>query len=348
MQRTSLLMSLILVSLCFSNCYAVSAEDSETDECWVIVKENYEWIHEDEEMAALHSMESNLTYDSQCRLIDRTDSTVDSLHHKFISYNEDSTISNTSLYWYDSDGDVIYLWEETFAYQGGVLTASTWAEFSHDGVNYSLNYDQHSVYSYDSQGREILTNTSHGESTTYTVATTYDESGNIAKVDSSTNGELRSYIEYEYDATNVLTYETLTSIYGSNQYSRTTNYSYDGSGKLVSKEQYYGPSNETTYWNYTYDERGDKITEEYTRTGSSPWNTITTFTWNYGAENTGVSSESGSSEGESTSDMWLVLLLIVLILATAYLVYNNSKIDTVRTLTGIDTDKIVEEMLEEE
>ncbi len=39
MQRTSLWMAFILVSLCFSNSYAVSADDSETDECWVIVKE---------------------------------------------------------------------------------------------------------------------------------------------------------------------------------------------------------------------------------------------------------------------------------------------------------------------
>ena len=116
----------------------------------------------------------------------------------------------------------------------------------------------------------------------------------------------------------------------------------------MTKEQYYGPSNETTYWNYTYDERGNKITEEFTRTGSSPWSTITTFTWNYGAESTGVSSESGSSEGDSTSNMWLVLLLIVLILATAYLVYNNTKNDTVRTLTDFDTDKVIKEMLEEE
>jgi len=347
MQRTSLWMAFILVSLCFSNSYAVSADDSETDECWVIVKENYEWIHEDEEMVAMHSMESNLSYDSQCRLIERTDTTYDSLHHEFIFYNEDSTVSNSSLYWYGSDGDIIYVWEETFAYQDGVLTADTWSEFSYWDGNLSLNQQQHTVYSYDSEGREILTNTSHGD-TTYTVATTYDESGNIAKVDHSRDGELYHSVEYGYDAANVLATETSTDYYSSSQYSRTINYSYDGSGKLVTKEQYYGPSNETTYWNYTYDERGNKITEEFTRTGSSPWSTITTFTWNYGAESTGVSSESGSSEGDSTSNMWLVLLLIVLILATAYLVYNNTKIDTVRTLTDFDTDKVIKEMLEEE
>ena len=346
MQRTSLFMSIMLISLCFSNLYAVSAEDSETDDCWVIIKENYEWVTEDEEMAAMHSMESNLSYDSQCRLFERTDTTSDSLHHKFISYNEDSTISNTSLYWYDSDGDVIYLWQETFAYQGDLVSASTWTEFSNNGGNYSLNQEQHTLYSYDSQGREILTNTSHGESS-YTVESTYDDSGNLAKVDSSTNGELSSSIEYEYDATNVLTSETLTNIYGSSQFSKTTNYSYDDSGKLVSKEQHDEPNNWTIYWNYTYDERGNKIIEEYSRTGNS-WGTITTFTWNYGNENAGISPDVGSSAEESTSNTWLVLLLIILILATAYMVFTRSKVDAVRTLTDIDTDKIVEEILEEE
>ena len=187
MQRTSLWMAFILVSLCFSNSYAVSADDSETDECWVIVKENYEWIHEDEEMVAIHSRESNLSYDSQCRLIERTDTTSDMLEHKFIFYNEDSTISNTSLYWYDSDGDIIYLWEETFAYQDGLLTADTWTEFSNYDGNLSLNQQQHKLYSYDSQDREILTNTSHGSSS-YTVETSYDDNGNVAKVDSSRDG----------------------------------------------------------------------------------------------------------------------------------------------------------------
>ena len=160
--------------------------------------------------------------------------------------------------------------------------------------------------------------------------------------------ELYNSIEYGYDAANVLATETSTDYYTSSQYSRTTNYSYDGSGKLVSKEQYYGPSNETTYWNYTYDERGNKIIEEYTRTGNSPWGTITTFTWNYGNENAGISPDVGSSAEESTSNTWLVLLLIILILASAYMVFTRSKVDAVRTLTDIDTDKIVEEILEEE
>ena len=347
MQRTSLWMTFILVSLCFANSYAVSAEDSETDECWVIVKENYEWIHEDEEMVAMHSRESNLSYDSQCRLIERTDTTYDSQHHELIFYNDDSTISNSSLYWYDSDGEIIYLWQEGYTYENGVLVNRTWAEYSEYNGTYSLHIDQYTVYSYDSQGREVLSNTSYGERF-YTVETTYDESGNIIKVDSLTDGELDDSIEYEYDSVNVLITETSTDYWTNGQVSRTTNYSYDGSGKLVSKEQHDAGNNWTLYWNYTYDERGNKITEEFTRTGNSPWATITTFTWNNVIDEASSSPESGSSEDDSTSNLWLILLLIFLILAIAYLVVTRGKVDAVRTLTDIDTDKIIKEILEEE
>ena len=311
------------------------------------MKENYEWIHEDEEMVAMHSMESNLSYDSQCRLIERTDTTYDSQHHELIFYNDDSTISNSSLYWYDSDGEIIYLWQEGYTYENGVLVNRTWAEYSEYNGTYSLHIDQYTVYSYDSQGREVLSNTSYGERF-YTVETTYDESGNIIKVDSLTDGELDDSIEYEYDAANVLTAETSTDYWTNGQVSRTTNYSYDGSGKLVSKEQHDAGNNWTLYWNYTYDERGNKITEEFTRTGNSPWATITTFTWNNVIDEASSSPESGSSEDDSTSNLWLILLLIFLILAIAYLVVTRGKVDAVRTLTDIDTDKIIKEILEEE
>ena len=346
MQRTSLLMTFILVSLCFANSYAVSAEDSETDECWVIVKENYEWIHEDEEMVASHSRESNLSYDSQCRLIERTDTTSDMLEHKFIFYNEDSTISNTSLYWYGSDGEIIYLWQEYCYYDNGVLINRTWAEYSEYNGTYSLHQEQYTHYSYDSQGREILSNTSHGERF-YTVETTYDESGNIIKVDSLTDGELDNSIEYEYGSVNVLITETSTDYWSNGQSSKTTNYSYDDFGKLVSMEQHDAGNNWTLYWNYTYDERGNKITEEFTRTGNSPWATITTFTWNNIIENT-ESSQDPSSDDDSSSNTWLVILLVALILGIAYLAFTRGKVDSVRSLLSLDTDKLVEELLEEE
>ena len=228
-----------------------------------------------------------------------------------------------------------------------MLTASGWAEYSYYEGEYSLNQDQYTSYSYDSPGREILSNTSYGDRF-YTVETTYDESGNIIKVDSLTDGSLSNSIEYEYNAANVLTSETSTDYWSNGQSSKTTNYSYDDSGKLVSREQHDAGNNWTLYWNYTYDERGNKITEEFTRTGNSPWATITTFTWNNVIEDASSSPESGSSEDDSTSNLWLILLLIILILAIAYLVATRSKVDAARTLTDIDTDNIIKEILEEE
>ena len=345
MQRTSLWMAFILVSLCFANSYAVSAEDSETDECWVIVKETYEWITDNEEMAAMHYVESNLTYDSECRLIERTDESYDSLDHDFTFYNEDGTISNTSRYMY-YDGEIVYLWQEVYGYDDGVLLNKNWAELSYYDGNYSVNIEWNTAYAYDSQGREILANATSGNSSN-AVVTSYDENGNVMQVDTSMNDELKNTMEYTYSSENQITTQTITNYYGSTVVAKTTNYSYDEEGKLVSMEQYDEPNNWTIYWNYTYDERGNKITEEFTRTGNSPWETIKTFTWNNVIENTESSQES-SSDDDSSSNTWLIILFAALILGTAYLVLTRSKVDSVRTLSSLDTDKVVEKILEEE
>ena len=345
MQRTSLLMAAMIAMLSFSICYSVAAEESEDDDCWVIVKENYEWINEDEEMAKMHSTESNLTYDSQCRLVERTDTSYDSLNHDFISYNEDSTISNTSRYWYDLDGDIIYLWQEGFTYENGILVSSNWVELSYYDGNFSVNQEYAISYGYDGEGREILTNSTTSDSFT-TVNTTYDENGNIVYVNTSINGQLRTSIEYQYNTENRVISETSTTTYGSTQTSRMTNYSYDDSWKLVSKEQYDGPSNWTIYWNYSYDHKGNKIVEEYNRVGNSPWATITTFTWSHGTEQTASQKDLDVSEPEddSSSNICWILLLIVLILVMASFVFSGNKIEGISNLI----EKIIKGKFEEE
>ena len=73
----------------------------------------------------------------------------------------------------------------------------------------------------------------------------------IIKVDSLTDADLSNSIEYEYNAANVLTSETSTDYWSNGQSSRTTNYSYDDSGKLVSNELHDAGNNWTIYWNYT-------------------------------------------------------------------------------------------------
>ena len=349
MKRLSWLMVIITATLCFSSSYTVSAEESETDDCWVIVKENYEWIHEDEEMVEMHASESNLSYDSQCRLIEKSTIWYDMSQYEYTSFNDDGTISNTSKYWYDSDGDVIYLWEETFSYQDGVLTKRSWAEYSDNNGNYSLNQQQNTSYSYDSQGREILTNTTHGQSY-YLVETTYDENGDVMRINSSSNGDLDNMLEYTRSSSGKILTETSTDYYSSGQHSLTTNYSYADTGELVSREQYDGGNNWTIYWNYTLDEKGNAIAEEFNRVGNSPWASITTYTWGYGYENSASSQGAGSSEDgdDSSSSTWLILLIIILILATAFMIYSRTQLDNVSTLAKVDTNKIIKKLLEEE
>ena len=65
MQRISLLVATLILALCLTNGYAAEENQSESESCWVIVKETYEWITDDEEMAAMHYVVSNLTYDSE-------------------------------------------------------------------------------------------------------------------------------------------------------------------------------------------------------------------------------------------------------------------------------------------
>ena len=381
MQRITLLVATLMLTLCFTNSYA--AEDGQSEDCMVIVKETYEWITDDEEMAAMHYRESNLTYDSECRLIERTDESYDSLDHDFISYNEDGTISNISSYM-SYDGEIIYLWEDIYLYNNGVLVSKRQVEYSYNDGNYSVNNQWNTTYAYDSQGREILANSTSGGSSNE-VVTSYDENGNVLQVDISTNGELYSRMEYTYSSENQITTQTITNYYGSTVVAKTTNYSYN-EGKLVSQEQYDEPNGWTIYWNMTYDDNGNKITEEFQRVGNSPWSTLRTYIWSEVGEQTNqdvgsgnsdsgdsdeqtnqdvdsetsdsedggeltnqdVESETSDSDDETSSIMWIVILIGVLALGSAFLIYSNSKDDVARKYTGIDKNKVAEEVLEQE
>ena len=348
MQRITLLVAALMLTLCLTNSYTAEENQSESEDCWVIVKETYEWITDDEEMAAMHYVESNLTYDSECRLIERTDESYDSLDHDFTFYNEDGTISNTSRYMY-YDGEIVYLWQEVYGYDDGVLLNKNWAELSYYDGNYSVNIEWNTAYAYDSQGREILANATSGNSSNK-VATSYDENGNVMQVDTSMNDELKNTMEYTYSSENQITTQTITNYYGSTVVAKTTNYSYDEEGKLVSQEQYDEPNNWTFYWNMTYDDNGNKITEEYHRVGNSPMSTLRTYTWSGegGQASQDIDTETSSSDDDTSSTMWIVILIVVLALGSVYLIYSNNKDDIVRKFTGIDKDEVVEEVLEQE
>ena len=161
MQSITFLFAALMLTLCLTNSYTAEDNQSESEDCWVIVKETYEWITDDEEMAAMHYVESNLTYDSECRLIERTDESYDSLDHDFKSYNEDGTISNTSSYM-SYDGEISYLWEDVYQYDNGILVSKHQVEYSYNDGNYSVNNEWNTTYAYDGQGREILVTSSSG------------------------------------------------------------------------------------------------------------------------------------------------------------------------------------------
>ena len=347
MQRVFVMATVIILSLSFSNYSDLVEGESPTNDCWVIVKENYEWVHDDEQMVASHSSESNLTYDSQCRLVEKTVQTIDSLHHYFTSYNEDDTISNTTTYWYDSDGEIIYLWQEEFTYDNGVMINSTWTELSDLDGNLSVNQVHTAVYFYDNDGRIILTNTTHGTSHTE-VSTNYDAAGNIIEVNTTYNGQLTTSIDYEYNSENLLIYETINEFYGSSQFSKTINSTYDQSGKLIFKEQHDEPNNWTIFWNYSYDDNGNKVAENYNRVGNSPWETVTTYTWGYGFEQSALEIDTSETEEDSSFDICLILVVIALIVGSIYFVSNRIAAASAKTLAEMVGNKLVGDMFEEE
>ena len=347
MQRVFVMVTVIILSLSFSNYSDLVEGESPPNDCWVIVKENYEWVHDDEQMVASHSSQSNLTYDSQCRLVEKTVQTIDSLHHYFTSYNDDDTISNTSTYWYDFDGEIIYLWQEEFTYDNGVMINSTWTELSDLDGNLSVNQVHTAVYFYDNDGRIILTNTTHGTSHTE-VSTNYDAAGNIIEVNTTYNGQLTTSIGYEYNSENLLIYETINEFYGSSQFSKTINSTYDQSGKLIFKEQHDEPNNWTIFWNYSYDDNGNKVAENYNRVGNSPWETVTTYTWGYGFEQSALEIDTSETEEDSSFDICLILVVIALIVGSIYFVSNRIAAASAKTLAEMVGNKLVGDMFEEE
>ena len=347
MQRVLVMVAAIVLSLSFSNYSNLVEAESSTEDCWVIVKENYEWVHDDEQMVASHSSESNLTYDSQCRLVEKTVQTIDSLHHYFTSYNEDDTISNTTTYWYGSQGDIIYLWQEEFTYDNGVMINSTWTEFEELDGNLSINQVQTAVYLYDNEGRIILTNTTQGNSYT-AVSTNYDAAGNIIEVNTTYNDQLTTSIGYEYNSENKLISETINEFYGSSQFSKTINSTYDQSGKLIFKEQHDEPNNWTIFWNYTYDDNGNKVAENFNRVGNSPWATVTTYTWGYGFEQSVSETDTSDTEEDSPFDICLILVVIALIVGSVYFISNRIAAASAKTLAEMVGNKLVGDMFEEE
>ena len=87
------------------------------------------------------------------------------------------------------------------------------------------------------------------------------------------------------------------------------------------------------------DERGNKITEEFTRL--EIWATITTFTWN------NVIEDASSSPVRFFRRRFDIELMVDFAADNpdfSYRIPSCEKVDAVRTLTDIDTDKIIKEI----
>ena len=192
-----------------------------------------------------------------------------------------------------------------------------------------------------------MTNTTHGTSHTE-VSTNYDAAGNIIEVNTTYNGQLTTSIDYEYNSKNQLIYETIHEFYGSSQFSRTINSTYDQSGKLIFKEQHDEPNNWTIFWNYSYDDNGNKVAENYNRVGNSPWETVTTYTWGYGFEQSALEIDTSETEEDSSFDICLILVVIALIVGSIYFVSNRIAAASAKTLAEMVGNKLVGDMFEEE
>ncbi len=89
-----------------------------------------------------------------------------------------------------------------------------------------------------------------GNQTLQTNTSTYDEQGNVAKVETGSGGNTVS----------------------------STTYTYDDSGKMLTATTV--TSVATTATKYTYDDRGNMTSAEVTVTGSTPSYSLTTYTYN--------------------------------------------------------------------
>ena len=165
---------------------------------------------------------------------------------------------------YDEDGSVYTI--ENYTYEGGKLVKEE-GEDPEDG-EITLS----DVYEYDADGRLIkVTSSSYGETDSY-IEYTYDSAGNMIKenrVDISDPGR-NSYTTYEYDGNG-----NLIKKIPSSKTSRSTVYTYDEGGKLITVNELSSTGDTYFVEKYTYYEDGSvhtktdasRITTEYDALG---------------------------------------------------------------------------------
>ena len=192
----------MVISMGLAGCTSSETNESINSpdgDCWAILKTVYEWVTDDQEMYDSHYMETNMTYDSECRLI-LSEAYEPEYNNKYVdsyTYNDDGQVlSHTNAFYdmddptmptystysnntYDADGNLVnelherdgnMTMEVQYNYSNGVLVQS-----------YSVtSYGSETVknYTHDASGNEISVEYESGGHTIFENKT-YDDLGNV-------------------------------------------------------------------------------------------------------------------------------------------------------------------------
>jgi len=269
----------MVISMGLAGC--TSSETNESinspdDDCWAILKTVHEWVTDDQEMYDRHYTETNMTYDSKCRLILSESYEPGYKYVNTYTYNDDGQVLSHTNSFYDMDDPTMptYSRYSNNTYENGLLVSTRvnscdWC----DGTDDSYSWEN---YTYDSENR-IQTIQTNGN---YLTTNTYDADGNLVNELFEIDGNMTREVQHNY-SNGVLVQSYSLTQYGSET---VTNYTHDASGNEISAE--YEDGGNTIYENKTYDGLGNVIVETWQRVGEvteSGWDpsmtTRTTYTY---------------------------------------------------------------------
>jgi hypothetical protein len=222
---------------------------------------------------------TNYTYDSDCRVV-VSESTLTTLtgyqNYRNTTYDADGNIATLSMAYTYNQGDTWLYSNMTNSYTGDLLTQSALES------EYSSGYFTYTNYTYDADGRVIVSETMGA---TY-QNTTYDTDGNIATL--STARTTQQDIWWWDNITNSYTGDLLTQSVTesactqceSGGISMITNYTYDADGRVIVQKA--AINTEIDYQNTTYDADGNIATLSTAVTldlGDNWTRTNTTYLW---------------------------------------------------------------------
>lgn len=273
MKAKSLLLSLMVISMGLAGCTSSETNESINSpdgDCWAILKTVYEWVTDDQEMYDSHYMETNMTYDSECRLI-LSEAYEPEYNNKWVdayTYNDDGQVLSHTNAFYDMDDPTMptYSTYSNNTYENGLLV-STHVN-SCDWCDGTDARDSWVNYTYDNENRIHTIQTSGIQPANYLTTNTYDADGNLVNELHERDGNMTMEVQYNY-SNGVLVQSYSVTQYGSET---VKNYTHDASGNEISVE--YESGGHTIYENKTYDDLGNVIVETWQRVGE-----VTEYGW---------------------------------------------------------------------